>query len=323
MKIKSTLFSLFLVLAFTVLTAVNVNAGIYVNETDTHDYQLAGFFDLRDRESFVQITNIDSDVATIHIQIFDVSNNCNENNFFDTYTGADTHVYNVRDILTNNGSPSGVVLPNDSYGIFVVVSSNLPSTLIGNLRVLDDNVYEYRSNLAGIGVEAEFTPSPYVYTFNFNTESGVTLSDIIGIRFNEDNEGVPELELDASNILDAWISWDVDIFNENEVAFSCRNVIFACTDQNNPLLEELLEESGDASVASFEYGINNSIPHSKGGELLCPGNTISEGFVRLNFLDFRPEGTDNFILYVGLNNGNGRGSLDHIWDLNAILDFVE
>lgn len=86
------------------------------------------------------------------------------------------------------------------------------------------------------------------------------------------------------------------------------------------MLEALLEESGDASVASFEYGINNAIPHSKGGELLCPGNTISEGFVRINKIG---QGDTNLglISFVGLNNGNGRGSMDSFWVNDLTGDF--
>jgi len=117
------------------------------------NFQLFSFFDLRDRESFVQLTNIDSIDGTVHVQIFDVSNNCNENNFFDTYTPADTHVYNMRDIQTNNGNPSGVVLPDGAYGFVSVITVN-PITgnfndthnIIGNFRIIDDNGYEYRTN---------------------------------------------------------------------------------------------------------------------------------------------------------------------------------
>ena len=72
----------------------------------------------------------------------------------------------------------------------------------------------------------------------------------------------------------------------------------------------MLEKSGGASVASFEYGINNAIPHSKGGKLLCPGNTISEGFVTISRIS---SDTRNFIGYIGLNNGNGRGSMNSFW----------
>ena len=107
-------------------------------------------------------------------------------------------------------------------------------------------------------------------------------------------------------------------------------MIFSCVDEDNPLLEALLEEvaQGDddddsANVASFEYGINNVIPHSKGGELLCPGNVISEGFVRLEYLAKGDETDDETTVFVGLNNGNGRGSIDVIFTANSEFDPTE
>ena len=277
------------------------------------------FFDLRDRESFVQVTNIDSDNATVHVQIWDVSNNCNENNFFDNYTPADTHVYNLRDITTNDSNPSGVILPTGAYGFVTVgvvdavgASFDNSGNLIGNFRIEDNNGYEYRTNSVfpvpdGIGSTFN-TP----ITFNFNTGGGVNLSDVIGIAVEIDNGNGEVL---AANIVDVWVSYDVDIYDFNEVPFSCRNVIFACTDQANPLYEALLDESGDASVAGFEYGINDAIPHSLGGELLCPNNIVSEGFVTLDFIT-RVTGT--FFGFTGLNNGNGRGSMDSWWHASSL-----
>lgn len=312
-----------LILLFLITFSVSyVKAGaIYINETDNADIRLVGFFDLRDRETFIQLTNITNGNRTLHIQIFNVNNNCNENNFFDTYTPADTHVYNLRDILSNDGNPSGVVLPDNAYGIFTaIVVGESSYQIIGNLRIEDSNGYEYRTNLAGAGLQDETANIPADYYINFNTENGVILSDIVGIKLNENNTGILPPEYQAANLNDAWINLDIDIYDLNEVPFSCRNVIFACTDQNNPLLEGLLEfvnggngatGNGSGSVASFEYGINNAIPHSKGGELLCPGNNISEGMVNLTAIDIND--TDNFTLFVGLNNGNGRGSFDHAW----------
>jgi len=298
-----------LVFAFTVLTAVNVYAGIFVTETDSQDYVLVGSFDLRDRESFIQITNTSSSTDTIHIQFYDVSNLCNENNFFDVYTGNDTHIYNARDILTNDGNPAGFVLPSGAYGIFVATFDDQSG--IGNIRIKDVNGYEYRTNLGGIGFQFADADDD-VYTFNYNTKSGVILSDIIGIAL--DNGKFEKL---AADILEANITFDVDIFNLDEVPFSCRRVIFACTDQNNPLLTQLLEEE-EASVASFEYGINEAIPSSKDAPLLCPNNVVSEGFVRLDEFDY--EADDNIVLFVGLNNGNGRGSMSMLWQDSCTPD---
>ncbi len=317
----------------------------FIGSTDGDPYQLYAFFDLRDRESFIQITNTDnqpdfefagSDV-TIHIQIFDVNNNCNENNFFDTLTPNDTHVYNMRDIQTNNTNPSGVVLPADSYGIVVIslidpssgtifITENSP--LVGNFRILDNLGYEYRTNMAGIfdGDEQEVLPpgGNGYYTFNFNQKGNVTLSDVVGISvgiINTDDDGI-----DLANITDNFTVIDVDIFNNNEVPFSCRNIIFSCIDDDNPRVEELLEaaanEGASASVASFEYGINEVIPHSKGGELLCPNNVIGEGLALLTVLYQSDESFNGpfFVGYVGLNNGNGRGSMDSFWAPNIPLN---
>ncbi len=306
-----------------------------ISSTDHDPFQLYAFFDLRDRESFFQVTNVNNpdgstfnENITIHVQVFNVGNDCIENNFFDVFTPNDTHVYNLRDILTNDGDPSGVVLPENAYGV-VVVSQVIseggpivegPGSLIGNFRVVDDLGYEYRTNAAGISNLDQQTGFGFFgdneYSFNYNTKGGVTLSDVVGIQVN----GIftENGEVDISNITDNFVAMDIDIYDLNEVPFSCRNIIFSCVDQDNPRLQELLEFSGDASVASFEYGINNSILHSKGGELLCPGNIISEGIVTLDPINIAPTFTEGnfFIGYVGLNNGNGRGSMDSFWAPN-------
>jgi len=287
--------------------------GLLIPKTDEGDTQLIGYFDLRDRESFVQITHTNSNLSTIHVQFFDVSNNCNENNFFDSYTGNDTHVYNLRDIVSNDGNPSGVVLPDNAYGIVAFTySDEQPPDMIGNLRILDANGYEYRTNLAGTRDEVFFDIAGGILTFNFNAASGVIFSDIVGIPIDR----IPG-EIVAANITDVWTSFDVDIYDLNEVPFSCRDVVFSCVNEDNPLLEQLLEETG-SNVASFEYGINNAIPHSKGAELLCPGNTISEGFVRLDHDNFNPASINDFVLFIGLNNGNGRGSFDSEWSQGGL-----
>jgi len=284
--------------------------------------------------------NLSNDI-TVHVQIWNVDNDCAENNFFDTYTPNDTHIYNMRDIQTNNGAPSGVVLPDGAYGIVSVVLLDSGSdiarsthVLVGNFRILDDAGYEYRTNSSGwdnVGLggnrcqpidSIDSSAKDRVYTLNFNTNLGVSLSDIVVIAVNDleddflnNNDG---FEID---ILEAWMTFDVNIVDLNENVFSCRDVIFGCVDEDNPLLEALFEEVSDhssssASVASFEYGINNAIPHSKGGELLCPGNNISEGFVRLERYDADDDDFDEGSMtahFVGLNNGNGRGSMDFWW----------
>jgi len=330
-KIKITLF----VLSFVFLSAAQGFPGssFDVPVSDTSDRILFGFFDLRERETFIQVTNVDTDPAghNVHIQIYDVSNNCNENNFFDLYTVNDTHIYNLRDIKTNDGNDSGVVLPDGAYGVFVAYGASNPSqVLIGNLRILDNNGYEYRTNLQGTDIDRGDSTFEEFATFNFSPKGGVTLSDIVLISLDE-NSTAQDAEI--ADVLDQWATVDVNIFDINENVFSCRKVIYACINQDSPLYEALLEEAANqniagcnngncaASVADIEYGINEAIPHSKGGELLCPGNNITEGFVRLERIGDGSGSEAEAVVFVGLNNGNGRGSMDSFFNANSEFGF--
>ncbi len=319
---------LFLILFLPLVLIFTASCSSLFSESDTTSSQLVSFYDLRDRESFIQITNTDSAAGRIHVQIFDVGNNCNENNFYDDLTGNDTHVYNLRDIQTNDGNPAGVVLPDGAYGIVVITLVNSTNNgflpfpdLIGNFRVIDSSGYEYRTNSTALTFfpleEGDVIQNQLEIYVNFNKASGITFSDVIGVTLDDTGGGEfgtdPITEVLSTNIVDINVLIDVDIFDLDENIFSCRNIIYACTDQENPLLEELLETVGGANVASFEYGINEAIPHSKGGELLCPGNVVDEGFARLRLLE---QEADGFGLYIGLNNGNGRGSMDSLWAPN-------
>ena len=316
-------------------------------ETDTSDDTLVFFFDLRDRETFIQLTNTDlplngPDVVmsnftpgvdvTVHIQVFDVSNNCNENDFFDVYTPKDTHIYNMRDIQTNDGNPAGFILPDGAYGFvfaLVIAPDGIEGEpagsiwanaeiLIGNLRIIDNSGYEYRTNgQSENAFDPEDPPNERYATFNYNTSGGITLSDIVGVAYEDDGdagEAIVDDILDDDN----FAVINIDIFDLNENIFSCRDVIFACVNENSTLLDQLIEEAnnetdGSASVARAEYGINEAIPHSKGGELLCPGNNISQGIVRMENLQNTMDDPDDFAVWIGLNNGNGRGSMDSLW----------
>ena len=168
--------------------ALVANGGLFpIAETDSINFQLFSFYDLRDRESFVQVTNTGS-AATVHVQVFDVSNLCNENNFNDAYTASDTHVYNMRDIKRNDGNASGVEMPDNAYGFVVVtvVQGNGQQTdtnglIIGNFRVIDNAGYEYRSNSQGFQPHG-INGSKYIA--NYNSAGGINKSDIVGITVN-------------------------------------------------------------------------------------------------------------------------------------------
>jgi len=189
---------------------------------------------------------------------------------------------------------------------------------------VDNSGYEYRTNTQSFVNIPQPPPvqqqRPY-FNFNFNSFNGVTFSDIVVIPISRDSD----TEFGIPDPTEAFLAVDVDIFDNAENVFSCRDVIFACINQESPRQKELLSFVGDddddifgfpssASVADFEYGINNAIPNSKGGELLCPGNTIPEGHVKLTFEESSE--SQAFAGYLGLNNGNGRGSMDSFWVQN-------
>ncbi len=342
-------------LLILVVTFFMINCGTAPLPTsDNPSIQLTAFFDLRDRHSFLQVTNVTTGDITLHVQVFDVGLNCNENNFYDTLTGFDSHIYNMSDVKTNNGNPSGVDLSDGAYGFVVIsvvegqlgpiVTLEDGELVMGNFRIIDNSGYEYRTNMAGYNTNEPFCFGlESVLTFNFNQFGGVNLSDVVGIAFEQAGPGCnldeaeinPECleppfpaptEVVATQILDINITFDVDIIDLNENTFSCRDVMFACINEDHPRYEELLafvaEEGVAVNVAGFEYGINEVIPHSKGSPLLCPGNNIPEGTVRLKVEDLFGElpargqfldGDEFFSGFVGLNNGNGRGSMDAIW----------
>jgi len=262
-------------------------------KTDNSTFQLYSFFDLRDRESFIQVTSPDSQTI-VHFQVFNVGNLCTENNFFDTYTPADTHVYNMRDIQTNNGNTSGINLSPDAYGFVVVTAvigigqqADVEAEIIGNFRILDNTGYEYRTNSLGPDVFLQNLNGSY--NFNFNQQGGVNSSDIIGITLNDITSG----EVTSAGSL---VEFNTTLYNDNEVPFSCSDTVFSCTPD------------------TFEYGINNAIPSSRDKAAVCGSNNIPEGIVVLDLIS--NTSTEVFAGYVGLNNGNGRGSMDSMWTEN-------
>ncbi|NIP31490.1 MAG: hypothetical protein GTO02_15265, partial [Candidatus Dadabacteria bacterium] len=124
-----------------------------IPQKDLDPPQLSAYYDLRERSSYIQITNTTSQTRTIHVQIFQNDRNCDELNFFDTLTANDTVVYDLDNIIKNNGTPAPINLADDSYGYVVVTDEDIPfavSSLIGNFRIVDDKGYEYRTNMPGV-----------------------------------------------------------------------------------------------------------------------------------------------------------------------------
>jgi len=73
--------------------------------TDDDSFMIFNYWDRRDRETFIQVTNEDDNEGHwVHVQIFNVPDLCAEFNFFDFYTPLDSHIYDMANLTANNGA---------------------------------------------------------------------------------------------------------------------------------------------------------------------------------------------------------------------------
>ena len=95
----------YLILALLLILPMNVFAGndfSIANNTEFAAETISAPYDLRDRESYLQVTNDTGSTITIHVQIFQHDKGCDELNFNDELTANDTVVYNLDNILKAN-----------------------------------------------------------------------------------------------------------------------------------------------------------------------------------------------------------------------------
>ena len=285
--------------------------GITSITTDIDDRQQAAYYDLRDRSTYIQITNAGIATTTIHIQIFQHDRNCDELDIFDTLTPNDTIIYDLDNIIKNDGSPAPINLADDSYGYVVITAGTAfgERNLIGNFRIVDDSGYEYRTNTIGVQgyiASGNITPLDIDYYANFNTVDGANQADIIGFAF--DRTSSPDNQTVIN--IDTGLSFDIFVYDMSEEPLSCDNRNFACG-------------------AVMNYGINEDYPASRGNDLLCPGGGLANpdgGYILFDSSGFgfsldcidNPDdlfcavfgGSDVFIGLIGINNGNGTASMD-------------
>ena len=105
-------------------------------QTDLAATQLSAYYDLRERHSYIQVTNVTSSNVNIHVQIFQQDRGCTELNFDDTLTGNDTVVYDLENLIKNNGNPAPVNLQDDSYGYVVVTDRVVDSETSSQRRTV-------------------------------------------------------------------------------------------------------------------------------------------------------------------------------------------
>lgn len=318
-KIKYLLVLAFLLVLPMQAMAGNGNAGLpIIDQTDTGVNRLIYYWDTRDRDTLFQLTNTSTSTIVVHIQIFNVGSPataCEEVDWDDVYTAGDTHVYDIENLVSNctaDGlvNPECEAAPNpdftSTYG-FVAISliSGPDFAMIGLFRILDGpGGYEYRTNAAG---EDFFGDDTKDFILNFNSVDGNNLSDVIGIGYVSIDGTTIDADLfdetlfgeENGDPFDVPVP-QVHIFNEFEDGTSCEPTFFDCF-------------PGD-----FNRGIDNSIPNSRQADLnnrICNTSVLSEsndaGWLYLPFNFFNFGFNDAFFVgFLGLNNGNGTGSMD-------------
>ena len=121
----------FLIAGFLIAIPKGVMAGgTQGSRTDEGDNFVVGYWDLRERESFFQLTNVTGAAITVHIQIWNASDplftsQCVEFDFIDTYTGFDTHIYNIRNLTRNDGGALAPPILDDGHG-YIYASTTTP-----------------------------------------------------------------------------------------------------------------------------------------------------------------------------------------------------
>jgi len=180
------------VLAVLLVLPMQAKAGLgipIIDQTDTGVNRLVAFYDTRDRDTLIQVTNTSSAKVNIHVQLFDVAGvvqECEECNVDDMLTPHDTHVYDIENLVTNSGSvPFCTGLAQDSTYGFMVISTVGEQTdaLIGMFRIIDEAGYEYRTNAAGTE-DLLFSDDSVDQVVNFSAANGNILSDLVGITYD-------------------------------------------------------------------------------------------------------------------------------------------
>ncbi|NIP29605.1 MAG: hypothetical protein GTO02_04560 [Candidatus Dadabacteria bacterium] len=291
---KKLFIILFLLLFFVPKQGYSLKIQIPQLNVDIDPPQLSSYYDLRDRKTYIQVTNTTDITRTIHVQIFQNDRNCDELDFFDNLTPNDTVVYDLDNIIKNDGSAAPINLLDNSDGYIVIsdLDIDVDSSLIGNFRIIDDSGYEYRANMAGFSTSDTFDPFFSPFIANFNTVGGANQADVVAYAY--DGAGTSSVMN-----LDNGISFDIFVYDLDEDPLSCDNRVFACG-------------------AVMNYGINEDFGSSKGNDLLCPGGGLANpqgGVISFeNFQFVLSQNESSFRVFVGLigiNNGNGTGSMDY------------
>lgn len=307
-----------LVLLFTLTPLAQAGISGPVSQTDAGADRLVYYYDIEDRQSYVQIANLANTPVDIHVQIFIVNSvfvDCEEIDFNDILSPGDVHTYDMSNIEANGVPPTGAVVTPGTYG-FVVISRRAGASngLVGTMRIVDNAGYEYRANAAAPETAVPPTDNSFGGLINFNNANGHSFSELIGFSYFVISPDSVAAAMDSGAIFGEVFD-DIQIFDDFENDISCSPQIFSCSE-------------GNANIA-----IENGLPNTKGNPDRVCGTTISaahnSGHLRMPFVRyfcndaFLGDGAGNclfpghFVGFIGLNNGGSSGSFDSWWEEGA------
>jgi len=314
-------FKYFLVLALFVVAPMQAFAGFGPNNfydpidnTDTGADRLIYYYDQLGRETFVQVTNTTDEFLSIHVQVFEADKDCRHVDFVYDLTPGQTKVFDMANL------PGGSDL-TDSYGFvaITVLEPKFSGSIIGSFRIIDSEGYEYRTNAASsdFGGQALLAPGQFENALNFNNVNDPAFSDVVGITYAVLVDGnVYASPGVATQFGSALLDEQVLIFDHNENFNSCDPVQFAC------------------DAVSINRGIDLSVPNTQGFNGICNTSKlegdnlpVDSGWLLLPFIGnicvdpvVSASGTGSvegecdvptyFVGFLGLNNGDGTGSMD-------------
>ena len=315
-------FKYFLVLALLAVLPMQAFAGSLnnfydpIDNTDTGADRLIYYYDQLGRETFVQVTNTSDSFLSIHVQVFEADQFCNEVDFDDFLTPGETVVY---DMAALPGNPD----LTDSYGFVSITldttDSFVSGALIGSFRIIDSEGYEYRTNAASsdFGGQDLLAPGQFENALNFNNVNDPAFSDVVGITYAVLEDGnVYASPGVVTQFGSAFLDEQVLIFDHAENFNSCDPVVFAC------------------DAVSINRGIDLSVPNTQGFAGICNTSKlegdnlpVDSGWLLLPFVGnfcvdpvVAASGTGSFegecdvptyfVGFLGLNNGDGTGSMD-------------
>jgi len=291
-KIFEGVVALIFLFGFTSIPAIS--QVVPVGKTEEQASQLIFWYDQTPqgfgRTTLIQVTNASPNPVNVHVQILTNSPGaiCDEVDFDDFYTGNDTHIYNLTDIVPNDGTSPVPNDVNETKGFIVITPINNIAEeeaisfqhLFGNSYIFDVvGGVEYRLNSMGRdavsfttgdiitedyieldGIANGFVViQPEILKFNFNSLPGSNFADIVSIAF-VDNYNAPFGGYAAQA---GAASWNARIFDEFEEDISGCDVTQNCF---------------------FDIGLNEVILAANpylGDILLCPGNTTPNGWVKI------------------------------------------